>query len=300
MDADMDEGTPRYFCVVTHLELAFPDTTYRANALLFQGSPISQLTTARLFAYATHFDTHPLGLEWVDDQTCVFVFETKHAAREALIRLRKAEEEDIEGLLPAKAIPMTLWPAEVRLSNTLGQGEGLKGSIRMRWATHEDVKKKGAKSESQFYKKHGETAGKELHGERAPAKRRRGEDGSDSSSLAARLDAELDDFRRDDRSASPPSKMRSDYIATDGRSLVERATASHPDGLGARISAAPVRRSRGGRSKNEERGDYARVRPARRPARERSREGRSQARPRKTQEELDAELDAFLNEKADS
>jgi hypothetical protein len=42
----------------------------RANALLLHGTPVSSLPTARIFAYATHFDARPVALEWVNDDTC--------------------------------------------------------------------------------------------------------------------------------------------------------------------------------------------------------------------------------------
>ncbi|EEB87461.1 hypothetical protein MPER_15178 [Moniliophthora perniciosa FA553] len=87
-----------------------PDT--RRNAILLQGTPISHLPTARLFAYATHFDAHPMGLEWVDDNTCVFVFESKAAAREGYRYLQKLAEEEaeVDGFVAAQPIPMAFWP----------------------------------------------------------------------------------------------------------------------------------------------------------------------------------------------
>lgn len=283
------------------------DTSLRANALLFNGSPISQLPTTRLFAYATHFDIHPLGLEWVDDCTCVFVFETKTAAREAFRILQKTAdgEEDMDGYLVAKSLPVALWPPEERVHSSLGKGDGLKGVIRMRWARHDDVKKRGAKQESQFYRKHGEMAGKELWNEQSDSgsNKRRRTDGLSDAELAAQLDKDLDDILTGDDPAepsapsSPPSKMRSDYIADDGRTLLERTTA--PDGLASRITVPLPRRSR-----NDTRSrlhDRLWSEPARSPTRNKSSRrdkpsNRDSRRPRKTQQELDDELDAFLKE----
>ncbi|KAJ3518026.1 hypothetical protein NLJ89_g124 [Agrocybe chaxingu] len=282
-DEDMDEDTA--------------DLSYRPNAILVTGPPIAHLPTARLFAYATHFDAHPLGLEWVDDNTCVFVFDSLKAARAAFSHLQKtiSEEPDMDEYLTAKPFPIALWPAEERLKQTLGQGEGLKGRIRMRWARPEDVKKKGAKNESQFYKKHGEGAGKELFDGRElpPAKRRRRDPHEDDERRRAELDDELDAFLAesgtdDERSnanagrrrkkpkltdrlassprsrsrtpeeaasASPPSKMRSDYIASDGRTLLQRTSLlrlhsfDEPSDLASRLTAPLPRRARrrGGR-----------------------------------------------------
>lgn len=39
----------------------YSDSPYRPNAILLQGPPITQIPTARVFAYATHFDAHPIG-----------------------------------------------------------------------------------------------------------------------------------------------------------------------------------------------------------------------------------------------
>ncbi|KAF8811880.1 hypothetical protein BYT27DRAFT_7183480 [Phlegmacium glaucopus] len=244
------------------------DLAYRPNALLMTGPPIAYLPTARIFAYSTHFDAHPMGLEWVDDNTCVLVFESIKTAREAFNRLQKSASEapDMEDLITAKPIPIAFWPPEERINQTLGKGQGLKGTIRMRWAKSDDVKKKGAKKESQFYRKHGRTAGKELFNGRdlPPPKRRRRDDSQDDERRKAELDNQLDQFLAEDEEiltnediqsdvpASPPSKMRSDYIAKDGRTLLERtslirlhSSSDLPD-LASRLTAPLPRRARGG------------------------------------------------------
>ncbi|KAF9448399.1 hypothetical protein P691DRAFT_800895 [Macrolepiota fuliginosa MF-IS2] len=258
------------------VEMDEADLGYRANAILLQGTPISHLPTARLFAYAKHFDTAPLGLEWVNDQTCILVYPSNILARTAFTSLHKSSaaaivteatsvtpaDADDEGLVTAKPIPITLWPPETRINSTLGVTEGLKGVIKMRWARPGDVKKKGAKRESEFYRRHGTDAGKELFNGRdlPPTKRPRldhehpHENGHGSGSGGRntvmdeemekrRLDAELDTFLHESDSdlkpsekptlpssepehtstpSSPPSKMRSDYIARDGRTLLDR------------------------------------------------------------------------------
>ncbi|KAI0356715.1 hypothetical protein OH77DRAFT_1423684 [Trametes cingulata] len=282
----------------------------RDNAILLQGTPISHLPTSNIFAYATHFDAHPLGLEWIDDRTCVLVFETKTAARAAFRTLQKsvAEEPSLEdGSVTAKPIPVTIWPAEDRISATLGKGDGLKGILRMRWARVDDVKKKGAKSESEFYKKYGEDAGKSFEDGPRPMKKRRGDSGESDALKRAQLDEELDKFLAEDEDApppSPPSKMRSDYIGKRGKTLLERTEG----GLASRITAPLPRRARSrregesrpwDRGKDEE-GYQEHFEPrsrSRRDPRSRNTRERRSARPRATQEELDAELDAFLNDK---
>ncbi|KAF9268363.1 hypothetical protein L218DRAFT_918925 [Marasmius fiardii PR-910] len=294
------------------------DPTQRSNAILVQGSPISHLPTARLFAYATHFDAHPMGLEWIDDNTCVFVFETKASARSGFQLLQKLadEERDYEGFVTAKPIPMAFWPPEERINKSLGKGDGLKGVIRMRWARLEDVKKKGAKRESEFYRKHGNTAGKELFNGRETqdaTKRRKTDDPVDLQLQREKLDRELDDFLeeapKDEEIEEPPSKMRSDYIAADGRTLLERTSAMRlrSDILGGGDLASRItthrttsplprraRRNLEDRLWSEERVDNVDGKGRHRRS---DTQAGGRARPRKTQQELDDELDAFLKEK---
>lgn len=256
--------------------------TLRANALLLTGTPISHLPTARIFAYATHFDTHPMGLEWLDDNSCILVYESSASARTAHRYLQKSATEDMDadGFITAKPIPITLWPPEERINKSLGKGQGLKGVIRMRWAKDGDVKKKGAKKESEFYKKYGETAGKEDEGGETSQKRRRGDD----LAVRSRLDDELDAFLGANRSF----KMRSDYVGG-SRKTAERTSSD----LKNRISASLPRRARGQLADRladppiDAEENWHRVRGR----------GRRIPRPQKTQQDLDDELDAFLNEK---
>ncbi|KAL0571128.1 hypothetical protein V5O48_010836 [Marasmius crinis-equi] len=291
------------------------DPSQRSNAILLQGSPISHLPTARLFAYATHFDAHPLGLEWIDDNTCVFVFETKEAARTGFRYIQKsaAEEADLEGFVTAKPVPMAFWPPEERINKSLGKGEGLKGAVRMRWARTEDVKQKGAKQQSEFYRKHGSMAGKELFNGRemqgATGKRRKTDDAVDLQLQRERLDKELESFLEEPEEEEPPSRMRSDYIAADGRTLLERTSDirllsdSGDTDLASRIAdtrtISPLprraRRNLEDRLRSEERPDGANGKG--RGRRGHDTRGVDRSRPKKTQQELDDELDAFLREK---
>lgn len=330
-----------------------------------------------------------MGLEWVDDRTCVFVFSSKKDAREAFSRLTKPDavgantgaESNSDDVAPmsvddpldldfisARPFPVALWPPEERINQSLGQGRGLKGPIRMRWARVDDVKKKGANRTSQFYKKHGSKAGKELFNGRdlppaQPSKRKRQEFPLDEERRRKELDKQLDDFLAEDEAnsdaedtgrlgrkraryhsrsyspsrtppsagppPSPPSKMRSDYIANDGRTLLERTSLLRYHPLGsdpladdgssdARLVLPLPRRKRGGRgrkfgeipsvvgslslenrirSTHEDsdsgvRWDVSRDKKRKNP-RERKRKGGE--RSVKTQQELDDELDAFLN-----
>ncbi len=269
------------------------DTGYRTNAILLRGTPISQLPTARIFAYAKHFDTTPLGLEWVNDETCILVYPSTSLARTAFTSLQKqtptsTSEADFDGFVVAKPIPLSLWPPNTRINKTLGTSSGLSGIIHMRWAMSSDVKKKGAKHESEFYKRHGEDAGKEIvDGRDLPPATQRPRTTNGNGALREgdrdferqRLDAELDQFLHESESdkdlpmegettntedvipPSPPSKMRSDYIADDGRTLLERFSepslfesdknpAERAGGLGSRLNVVPEpRRGRGSRGR---------------------------------------------------
>jgi hypothetical protein len=207
-------------------------------------------------------------------------------------------------------LPITLWPPEQRINATLGKGEGLTGVIRMRWAKGDDVKKKGAKKVSDFYKKYGSTAGKEIGGQ-GPLKRRRREDGVDDKWIQAQeLDDDLDAFLAEEDEEpeappSPPSKMYSDYISNDGKTLLERTSLirAHPTDLAERLTVPLPRRARdrGGRGRQREQESRVSSRDSRpkneeAPSDNKGR-GRRGERPKKSQQDLDDELEAFLNER---
>lgn len=203
---------------------------------------------------------------------------------------------------------MAFWPPKERIDASLGKGEGLKGALHLRWAEVTDVKQRGSRSRSEFYRKHGvdgQPGGESRKDDVQEAKRRRREE----------LDDELDAFLREDsqeegsRSASPPSKMRADYIEKKGRgkSLLERTSLmrghvmddedvdSWKKSLESRI-ADP--RSLTSRSRGSP-GDGVRG-PGRRGAWNEdgeTRPGNRNRRAKKSQQELDDELDAFLNER---
>jgi hypothetical protein len=285
------------------------DSTRRPNALLLHGQPIEHLPTKRIFEYVTHFDAKPLGLEWVDDTTCVLLFPSSAVATTALSRLQRTSSEtpDERGFMQAKSIPMAFWPPKERIDASLGKGEGLKGTLLLRWADVTDVKKRGARSRSEFYRRHGVEGQQSSEARREDAqeaKRRRQEE----------LDDELDAFLREDspdeasRSASPPSKMRADYIEMKGRekSLLERTSQirayfsdDDEDGDSWKKTLESRMTSPGALGRSQRRPAGEGVHGARwRSSRTEGGEMRSrQGRPRKSQQELDDELDAFLNER---
>ncbi|KAF8529261.1 hypothetical protein BU17DRAFT_80462 [Hysterangium stoloniferum] len=183
------------------------DIPYRPNALLLQGPPITQMPTSRVFAYATHFDAYPIGLEWVDDQTCILVFSNRKGALHAFNALCKQtvathgemmgmELDGVDELLHfAHAVPLALYPIEDRINSVLGctkKSDILKQSIQVRWARPSDVKERGARDKSEFYKKFGESAGKNvIPGSSKPVGIRNGND----EVTRSRLDAQLDSFQ---------------------------------------------------------------------------------------------------------
>lgn len=270
------------------------DTTVRDNALLFHGTPISHLSTTSIFAYATHFDAHPIALEWIDDTTCILVFSSRSAARSAYRNLTKSPTEDPspEGFLTAKPVPVALWPAEDRIHKSLGKSEGLKGVIQMRWATVSDVKSKGSWETSEFYKKYGRKAGKPEEGEEHAHKRRKAMEEGDRWEKG-NLDDELDTIQAEYNSRTAPSRTRRRV----DKSLLERTSLlrAHPSSvpLEARITSPLPQRARAGDDHGGRPSLQDRLGAPRQHSRSDNR--RSHNQPRRTQEELDAELDDFLN-----
>ena len=171
------------------------DESLRPNAILLQGTPISNLPTSNIFAYVGHYDVKPIGLEWVDDTTCVLVFETRRAAVASYACLLKSDEEnsDVFGLSAAQPVPPGILPPKPKSGDDVAvtSESDLFGGIRMRWARKEDVKQKGAKGQSKFYQRHGEMAGKDGRGffDDPPSKRKRRETDEEAR---ARLDQELE------------------------------------------------------------------------------------------------------------
>ena len=256
-----------------HVPLAV-DESLRPNAILLQGTPISNLPTSNIFAYAGHYDVKPIGLEWIDDTTCVLVFETKRAAVAAHARLLRSgeEEPDVFGLSATQPIPLGVLPPKSKSEeDTIAESESdLFGGIRMRWARKDDVKQKGAKNQSKFYQRHGETAGKDGRGffDDPPPKRKRtrtkrGRKQGDGE-IKARLDQELEAFAAGEE--VPLSRMRSDNMEEGGSTVVIELAKSE----GQRRPPQEIRSS--GRRRGEG----------------------GNARPRKSQQELDDELDAFF------
>jgi Nuclear cap-binding protein subunit 3 len=181
-----------------------PPDGRRLNALTLTGLPISYLKTQALFAYSAHFDSAPTGLEWINDRTVALVYPSVKSAKVALRNLRKflAEDPDEDDFFTAKPIPVNLWPPRSRVQVSLdrepdGPAYDMKQRICIRVARCTDIKEKGARSVSEFYKKYGRNAGKEMYdcGEervRAGGKRL-GHDLDESDRMKrARLDAELD------------------------------------------------------------------------------------------------------------
>jgi hypothetical protein len=321
------------FCVAKPKERLWIDESLRPNALFLHGPPIAHLPTARLFAYATHFDARPLGLEWVNDTTCVLVFSSAKAARSAFAKLQRNADAapDEEGLVEAHRVPITLWPAKALISKTVVDAQGgrtagvdagseggekgneLSAPLRLRWARIDDVKKRGAASSSRFYATHGETAGKEVFNpatgraevptavEEAALKRKRqrGNGGEDRVGPNTRtvqdLDDELDSFLAE--GSPPPGEER--MVPEQPKSKM-RSDGYDPEANAGRslLERTSVLRAHPELSASHE-GDRRRRGGTRREGsggRERH-EGGGNPRPKRTAQELDDELDAFLSER---
>ncbi|KAL5530442.1 hypothetical protein ACEPAF_6700 [Sanghuangporus sanghuang] len=298
---------------------AVPDGL-RPNALYLRGSPITHLPTNNIFVYARHFDLDPVGLEWIDDSSCVLIFPTNAACRTALEALRRtpSEEPDFDDCVSAKPVPVIIWPVEDRVNKTLGKSEEMEGILLIRIARNSDKKSRGAKYRSGFYQKHGMDAGKDPNAHsigRASengdaSKRKAGPEGSEEE--RRQLDEELDDFlRREDLTAPsppfPPSKMRSDWMTKDGRSVFAVATAKllertsltrvpSDDEESAEPTRSRQRKGVKGRRQEPLIERISELPPARRRKHENGETRLGRYEPaKKTREELDDELEAFLH-----
>ena len=197
-----------------------------------------------------------------------------------------------------------MWPPEEHISASLGKSSELRGVLRVRWARVDDVKKRNARRESEFYRKHNKDdrrAPVADDGE-GPAKRRR-QDDAPPKLTREDLDQELDNFleqAEDEEEDVPVSKMYADRIEAEEKpSLLQRTSVMrlHTDEFGRdsrRRGPERERRPRGGHGRREREG----AAPVARRGERRPEPQRTEPRPHKTQQELDDELDAFLNERA--
>lgn len=244
-------------------------------------------------------------MEWIDDESCVLIYPTNASCRSAYEAFRKSdtEEPDAEGCVTAKPVPVILWPAEDRISKTLGASEGLAGPLVVRIARRGDKKIRGAKHRSEFYRKHGLTSGVDSVAENGVRKRKR-DDGGDEEQKR-QLDDELDSFlRAKSEEADPlteaPPKLRSEQMIADQektrnslmqRTLLERVYIDDENPGRRRGRRGHTSRGRG-REHSEMRTDVLDT------ASHNGRNGgRREKRPKKTAQELDDELQAFLEER---
>ncbi|KAF8338958.1 uncharacterized protein EI90DRAFT_3286521 [Cantharellus anzutake] len=267
------------------------DVERRSNAILIRGPPIKHLSTDKIFAYTGHYATAAEQIEWIDDESCVLVYSSSSTAMAAFSALKKSREsssaesgmEGEEEMTMCQPVPALLWPIEERLSKSLGKSQGLTGHIVMRWALKTDVKQRGSRNKSEFYKKHGDP--NDTTPLERSKKRRRWDD---DDSLASRLDAEPNEHaaRAHDRAA-----LDAELDAFVSRGEINAGITASPkeagsigslmDRLGPLIDSrevAPLPRRKG------RDGGYGRG-----PSREQ--------RPTTDKETLDAELDAFLKDR---
>jgi len=205
-------------------------------------------------------------------------FSTLKKARESSNTAETGMEGDEEMLL-CQPVPALLWPMGERLAKSLGTSQGLTGHIMMRWALRTDVKERGSRDKSNYYKKHGDPNDTNPWA----SKRRREDDdeslpgrfndgASDRTVRRAALDAELDAFTlRGENSFGAASPKEPDSVG----SLIDRLG---PPSGGRKVAPLPRRRGRGGDG-------FRRAGP------------RLEEKPAADKESLDAELDAFLRER---
>jgi len=257
----------------------------RSNAILIHGPPIRHLSTDKVFAYSGHYATAAEQIEWIDDQSCVLVYPSSSTAMAAFSTLRKVREpsnaveaaiEGDEEMILCQPVPALLWPMEERLAKSLGKSQGLTGQIMMRWALRTDLKQRGSRNKSEYYKKHGDTDDTNPW-ERSNKRRREDDDSANDRVMREReraaLDAELDTFalREENDFGVAASPKERDSVG----SLMNRLG---PPLDGRKVAPLPRQRRWGAGSSRHTGPGYDQRRAP-------------------DKESLDAELDAFLRER---
>lgn len=197
---DPDEGTH------TRDPDAKPEAIVRPYSLFLSGDIVGKLSTQQLLAYASEFcDPPPYGMEWIDDQRCVFLWHESHDFRQAWKGLLldpperglpRHGQEDFFNLLPARNVPSTL--SKIDPIDDVVQ-------IRIRPATTADVKQKTQYRNSRWYGNHGRRAGKIGDSPPRPERSRREMSPERWQNDKANLDEELDGISKGDyRDYSPP------------------------------------------------------------------------------------------------
>ncbi|GHJ87928.1 hypothetical protein NliqN6_4330 [Naganishia liquefaciens] len=284
------------------LDWASGESPIRDNALHLSGTPLAHLSTDKIFHYVTSYAPTPLGVEWISDNRLVLVFQDAREANVAISLLAKTgfdpyepNNDDPLELRAAKAVPRRLLPLPENEKASKGNSridptdllfnpqrdlvpvkktddedlpEGLREGARLdiRYAMESDVKARTAAKDSEWYKKHGRTAGKGVnalsgsrHGPGASGRRRR------SASPGSRYND-----RGDERGATRSSRRTQEYLDAELDAM--------RDGK----YVAPEHRTKDDERRQGGRGD-----------------GRRGRREQRTQADLDADLEAFLAERSE-
>ncbi|TIA89255.1 hypothetical protein E3P99_02168 [Wallemia hederae] len=200
----------------THDTVNIDDAVVRPYSLFLVGDIVGKLSTQQLLAYASEFcDPPPYGMEWIDDQRCVFLWHESHDFRQAWRGLlldppeggmARHGQPHFFDLHAARNVPSTL----SKVDPTTSDADADAVQIRVRPATTADVKQKTQYRNSRWYSNHGRRAGKigdEPVRARSDSTRDHPREVSPGrwQNDKADLDAELDGISKGDyRDYSPP------------------------------------------------------------------------------------------------
>jgi hypothetical protein len=158
----------------------------RPTALFLHG--VDDMSTKEISSYCHHADL--VKVEWINDSSCNLAFTTQEQAQEALKELVVDKDQDVNHLQLTPAKPFV-------------NEDGESFSLFIRISTDEDIKERGARERSRYYKIHGtenENISKERKESRKEHYERMNKSGGDGRSVFSRLGSKRN------RSLSPSQK----------------------------------------------------------------------------------------------
>ena len=165
-DKDYEDKEDEETTTATRDAVNVDDAVVRPYSLFLVGDIVGKLSTQQLLAYASEFcDPPPYGMEWIDDQRCVFLWHESHDFRQAWRGLlldppeggmARHGQPHFFDLHAARNVPSTLSKVDPTTSDVDTDAV----QIRVRPATTADVKQKTQYRNSRWYSNHGRRAGK--------------------------------------------------------------------------------------------------------------------------------------------
>lgn len=127
-----------------------PLEALRPEAIYLYGT--DKMSTEDVLKYASDLGPPPAHLEWIDDSSCVLVYETEQDATGGVVALSASSFQPLkdEG-----------WKLQVRRAKAMPSHPETLLSIRI--ATLGDIKRKGAARNSRWYERHGRNGARSSH-----------------------------------------------------------------------------------------------------------------------------------------